>query len=96
MYRFNKDKELMIKFISDKFVNGKRIHELLIIKDILNGEDSLLERLKITLSERGIGFDSNTKLNIYHTYSHLYLGQPRLYPTPTIYTHLSMCIYCTI
>ena len=66
MYRFNKDKELMIKFISDKFVNGKRIHELLIIKDILNGEDSLLERLKITLSERGIGFDSNTKLNIYN------------------------------
>ena len=52
-YTVNLDssQELFIEFISKKFASGKRPHELLLIKSILDGKDKLISCLKNTLLE---------------------------------------------
>lgn len=55
----------MLEYISQKFASGKRVHELLVLKDLLEGKDRLFRRLQRTLEDQfGLPFDSNTKVNI--------------------------------
>ena len=57
--------ELFIEFISKKFASGKRPHELLLIKSILDGKDKLISCLKNTLLEEyGISFKPTTETNV--------------------------------
>ena len=49
--RLSKDEENVIEFISKKLANGKRIHELLLLKEMLKNEDRLLVNLAAELSE---------------------------------------------
>ena len=58
-------KELFIEFICKKLGSGKRPHELLLIKLILEGKDKLLSHLKQSLiTEYNINFTDNTKTNV--------------------------------
>ncbi|XVG99269.1 DUF3427 domain-containing protein [Eubacteriales bacterium KG127] len=63
-HNFSKPMELMINFISEKFANGKRIHELLILKYILEGRKNIFENLKNDLKRMGINYTENTKVNL--------------------------------
>ena len=66
-YTVNLDssQELFIEFISKKFASGKRPHELLLIKSILDGKDKLISCLKNTLLEEyGISFKPTTETNV--------------------------------
>lgn len=63
-FELDKEMELMIKFISEKFVNGKRVHELLILKYILENKEDPLNQLKSELIKRNIRYDSNTEDNL--------------------------------
>ena len=59
------EKELFIEFISKKLASGKRIHELLVLKYILENCTNLMEKLENTLTiEYNIGFNDLTKTNL--------------------------------
>ncbi|MDU5721634.1 DUF3427 domain-containing protein [Clostridium butyricum] len=61
----NSSQELFIEFISKKFASGKRPHELLLIKSILDGNDNLISSLKANLqSIYGISFKATTETNV--------------------------------
>lgn len=61
----NSSQELFIEFISKKLASGKRPHELLIIKYILEGKKDLLTHLESELLEKyNIHFTNTTKINI--------------------------------
>lgn len=63
--RFSEDQELMLQFISTKFGNGKRPHELLLIRAILNGDTYPLETVKHLLQEEyGLPYNQNTEDNL--------------------------------
>lgn len=63
--RLSEDKELMLKFISSKFGNGKRPHELLLIKSLLEGVDRPLEKVrKLLVQDYGLPYDHNTQVNL--------------------------------
>ena len=66
--KFNSIEEKYLEYISTKFANGKRIHELLILKTILNDEciSNLWESLEVVLSNENIFFDNNTKNNLFN------------------------------
>ena len=50
--RLSADEEKIIEFISKKLANGKRIHELELLSEMLSSNDYLLEGLKDTLRKR--------------------------------------------
>ncbi|NME83167.1 DEAD/DEAH box helicase [Clostridium sp. SM-530-WT-3G] len=57
--------ELFIEFISKKFASGKRPHELLLLKSILDGNDKLISNLRINLFNKyGISFKPTTERNV--------------------------------
>ncbi|WP_295070423.1 DEAD/DEAH box helicase [uncultured Fibrobacter sp.] len=64
----NSLEESYLKYISTKFANGKRIHELLLLKSILDDSKSndLWNDLEKTLTQKGIFFNSNTKQNVFN------------------------------
>lgn len=61
----NESQELFIEFISKKFASGKRIHELLLLKNALKNPVNLIKNIKIVLKESyNIDFKNNTKTNL--------------------------------
>ncbi|MCM1988815.1 DUF3427 domain-containing protein [Oceanirhabdus seepicola] len=57
--------ELFIEFISKKLASGKRIHELLMIKQLMEYETNALSRLKASLKEiYNIDFKESTAISI--------------------------------
>lgn len=62
--RFNDLQKLFINYISTKFGNAKRPHELLILKAILEGETKLISYLQEELSKLNLKFNENTRTNI--------------------------------
>ncbi len=63
--RFSKTQELYLEFISKKLAAGKRPHELLVIKSLLEGSKSAFHELDETLStNRGTGLSSNERTNL--------------------------------
>lgn len=59
------DEALFIEFISKKLAQGKRPHELLMIKNILNNEHNLIEKLRNDLkSLYNIDFKYTTETNV--------------------------------
>ena len=64
-YTFDSVQINMLEYISQKFAAGKRVHELIVLKDILLGHDHLLQRLQATLNdEYDLPFDDNTRINV--------------------------------
>ncbi len=63
--KFTKDQELMLTFISTKFANAKRPHELLAIKYLLEGKDQVLDLVGNALkSSYGLKYDSKVENNL--------------------------------
>ncbi|MHC1682914.1 MAG: DUF3427 domain-containing protein [Clostridiaceae bacterium] len=61
----SESQELFIEFISKKFASGKRIHELLLLKNAVKNQVNLIENLEIELKESyNIDFKNNTKTNL--------------------------------
>lgn len=55
----------MLEYISQKFASGKRPHELIVLKAILDGKTRLLRILEEQLvNSYGFSFDENTKINV--------------------------------
>lgn len=65
LVRFNSIQVNMLEYVSQKFANGKRPHELILLKAILDGKSNLVEELKSTLIHGyGFEFTENTRNNI--------------------------------
>lgn len=66
--KFNPIEEKYLEYVSTKFANGKRLHELLILKAILEDQNpnDLWETIESVLIEKGISFNSNTKQNVFN------------------------------
>ncbi|MGL5617163.1 MAG: DEAD/DEAH box helicase [Sarcina sp.] len=63
--RFNREEELFIEFVSKKLGAGKRVHELLLIKKLIEGKKNFIEELKIDLRKLyDIEFTELTKNNL--------------------------------
>ena len=63
--KLSNSEELFIEFISKKLASGKRPHELLLIKSIINNCNNLITQLKIDLKEiYNIEFKTTTEQNI--------------------------------
>lgn len=64
-YKLDDIQKQMLEFVSKKLGAGKRIHELLVLTYILNGEDNLISKLEKELKELyRIKFNENTKVNV--------------------------------
>ena len=66
--KFGPIEEKYLEYVSTKFANGKRLHELLILKAILENQSSndLWKQIEIVLNEKGVSFNSNTKQNVFN------------------------------
>ena len=66
--KFSPIEEKYLDYVSTKFANGKRLHELLILKAILedNYSKDLWEKVKSVLTGKGISFNSNTEQNVFN------------------------------
>lgn len=66
--KFSPIEEKYLEYVSTKFANGKRLHELLILKAILENQnsDNLWKQIEIVLTEKGVSFNSNTKQNVFN------------------------------
>ena len=63
--RFSSKQEKMLEFISKKFASGKRPHELLVIKELLEGTESVIEKLRDDLKDDyGINMTRRTEVNV--------------------------------
>lgn len=63
--KLNQTQENFIEFISKKLASGKRVHELEMIKCVINFKDNLMSRLKNILKEQyNIGFKVSTETSI--------------------------------
>ncbi|MEG2668671.1 MAG: DEAD/DEAH box helicase [Lachnospiraceae bacterium] len=63
--RFNKEQEKCIEFISKKMASGKRVHELLVLQQLLRYPKSILKYLHNNLQEKyGIKMTDNTVTNV--------------------------------
>lgn len=59
------EEEKFLEFISLKYVNGKRPHELEIIKLLLNEEEKIMEKIKKLLFDKyNIKISKNTEINL--------------------------------
>ena len=70
------DRQLKIlEYISKKFAAGKRIHELLLLEEILNNETDLFEGLQDRLiKEYEIELDQNTKENLTNLFTNNFIA----------------------
>ena len=65
MKYLRKNESLFIEFISKKFTEGKRPHELILLKLILSNENNLINKLKEILNTKyNISFSNLTKNNL--------------------------------
>ena len=66
--KFSPIEEKYLEYVSTKFANGKRLHELLILKAILEDQNSndLWKKIESILNEKGISFNFNTKQNVFN------------------------------
>lgn len=66
--KFSPIEEKYLEYVSTKFANGKRLHELLILKAILedNKSNDLWKKVESVLTEKGISFNSNTEQNVFN------------------------------
>ena len=63
--KFSNQQEKMLEFISKKFASGKRPHELLVIKGLLEGAESVIEKLRADLQDDyGINMTRRTEVNV--------------------------------
>ena len=63
--RFDAEQEKTLEFISRKFASGKRPHELLVIKGLLEGTENVIEKLRADLKEEyGISMTKRTEINV--------------------------------
>lgn len=63
--KLNDIEKLFVEFISKKLASGKRVHELIILKLILNNETKLMSTLSKKLKENyNINFTSTTEKNV--------------------------------
>lgn len=62
--KFSKTQENILEFISKKFGSGKRIHELLLLKLLLEGEEKVFVALEEELKAYGIEMTERTKTNL--------------------------------
>ncbi|OUO76768.1 NgoFVII family restriction endonuclease [Blautia sp. An249] len=63
--RFTKSQELMIEFVSKKIANGKRVHELILLKNMLSRPHGLIgDMQEVLLRDYGIEMNENTVENI--------------------------------
>ena len=62
--RFNEEKQEVLKFISKKLASGKRIHELFVLRELLDGKRNVIASLKDYLDNNGFAFTTNTKQNV--------------------------------
>ena len=56
--------EKFINFISLKFMSGKRLHELIMLKLMMEHDDKLIERTEADLSKELISFRKNTRRHL--------------------------------
>lgn len=65
----------ILEYISKKFAAGKRIHELLLLEEILNNETDLFETLQDRLiQEYEIELDQNTKENLTNLFTNNFIA----------------------
>ncbi len=62
--RFDEKKQEVLKFISKKLAAGKRIHELFVLRSLLDGKQGVIEELSNYLRGEGITFTINTRNNV--------------------------------
>lgn len=63
--RFNVLEEKYLQYVSAKFANGKRLHELLILKNLLDGDGlCVMEKTFSSLLEMGISVGETTRKNV--------------------------------
>lgn len=62
--RFDDKKQEVLKSISKKLAAGKRIHELYVLKNLLDGKDDVLAYLSSYLKSISIDFSGNTRQNV--------------------------------
>ena len=87
--RLSDEEEKVIEFISKKFASGKRIHELLLLKETLTKERALLSSLNQTLSA-----NFNKTINQY-TYKNLTNIMTNDFPTGTGKDTYKQCVFIT-
>ena len=62
--RFDAEKQEVLKFISRKLASGKRIHELYVLKELLEDKDNVISGLSGYLHSIGLDFSNNTRQNV--------------------------------
>lgn len=69
---FNKNEELFLEYVSKKFASGKRPHELLAIKYLMDNGYDLISYLSNKLTSQNIVFNEKTKTNIVNMFTNNY------------------------
>lgn len=71
--KLNDVQERFVEFVSQKYVNGKRPHELEFIKIIMSGKNDVIPKLeKVLLEEYKILINENTILNLVNQFTQNY------------------------
>lgn len=65
--QLNTLEETFIEFVSKKYVNGKRPHELELIRLLMEGKEDVFKHLTVLMEERyGVQLNANARTNLVH------------------------------